>query len=88
MKKKHHKEEEIIKILKEADQLQDTAEICRKYNISQNTFYRWRSLYEGMEVSELKKLKTMEKENNELKRLVADLSLEVRILKDINSKKW
>ena len=88
MKKKHHKEEEIIKILKEAAQLQDTAEICRKYNISQNTFYRWRSLYDGMEVSELKKLKSMEKENSQLKRLVADLSLEIRILKDVNSKKW
>jgi putative transposase len=64
------------------------ADLLRKYNISQGTFYRWKSAYSGMQVSELKRLKGLEKENERLKRLVADQALDIVMLKDINSKNW
>jgi len=61
---------------------------CRENNISEQTFYRWRRKFGGMEVSEAKKLRELERENTELKKMVADLSLDVRMLKELNSKKW
>ena len=81
-------EEEIIRILKEAESGLPVSDLLRKYNIAQATFYRWKSAYSGMEVSELKRLKELEKENERLKRLVADQALDIVMLKDINSKKW
>lgn len=88
MKKNRYSEEEIIRIIKEYEQLQDIQEVCRRYNISDKTLYRWRTKYEGMESQEIRKLRNIEKENKDLKALVADLSLENKILKDVNSKKW
>ena len=88
MKKNKHSEEEIIKIIKEYEQLQDIQEVCRRYNISDKTLYRWRSKYEGMDSQDIRKLRGLERENKDLKSLVADLSLENKILKDVNSKKW
>lgn len=88
MKKSRHSEAEIVKILKEAEATGNIQEICRKYNISNATYYRWRDKYEGMEVNELKRLKSLEQENQRLKSLVAELSLDIKILKDVNSKKW
>lgn len=85
-KRKHHTEEEIIRILKEAEAGMPVADLLRKYNISQGTFYRWKSAYSGMQVNELKRLKELEKENERLKRLVADQALDIVMLKDINSK--
>ena len=85
-KRKHHSEELIIRILKEAEAGMPVADLLRKYNISQGTFYRWKSAYSGMQVSELKRLKALEKENERLKRLVADQALDIVMLKDINSK--
>ena len=85
-KRKHHSEEAIIRILKEAEAGMPVADLLRKYNISQGTFYRWKSAYSGMQVSELKRLKGLEKENERLKRLVADQALDIVMLKDINSK--
>ena len=87
-KRKHHSEELIIRILKEAEAGMPVADLLRKYNISHETFYRWKSAYSGMQVSELKRLKGLEKENERLKRLVADQALDIVMLKDINSKNW
>ena len=82
------KEEEIVKILKEAEQLGNVREVIRKYNVSEQSFYRWRQKYGGMETSEVRRLKDLERENAELKKIVADLTLDNRMLKDINAKKW
>jgi len=88
MKRKRFTEEQIIGILNEAEQTGNIREICRLNNISEQTFYRWRRKYGGMDVSEAKKLKDLERENAELKRIVADLTLDNRMLRDVNSKKW
>ena len=87
-KRKHHSEEEIIRILKEAEAGMAVADLLRKYNISQGTYYRWKSAYSGMQVNELKRLKELEKENARLKKLVAEQDLDIDILKDVNSKNW
>jgi putative transposase len=79
-------EEQIIKVLKAHENGQKAADIIRKYNISEQTFYRWKSKYGGMEVNEAKRLKQLEEENRRLKEIVADLSLDNRILKDVLSK--
>lgn len=88
MKGKRFKEEQIIGILKEAESGQALADLTRKHGISEGTYYRWKAKYGGMEVSDAQRLKALEDENRRLKRLVADLSLDVQILKDVNSKKW
>ncbi len=88
MKRKRFSEEQIIRILKEGEALGNVREVCRQHNISEQTFYRWRNKFGGMDVSEVKRLKGLEKENTELKKLVAELSLDNRMLKDVISKKW
>lgn len=88
MKKTRFSEEQIIRVLKEADGGLTIKEVCRRHGISPATFSNWRSKYGGMEVSDMRKLKALQDENNRLKRIVADLSLDITILKDINSKKW
>jgi putative transposase len=79
-------EEQIIRILKEQENGKKVSEIIRENNITEQTFYRWKSKYGGMEVSEAKRLRQLEEENRKLKELVADLSLDNRILKDVISK--
>ncbi len=88
MKNKRFKEEQIIRILHEAETGVTVADICRKYNCSEQSFYRWKSKYGGMDVSEAKRLKELENENAELKKMVAEQALDIRMLKDINSRKW
>jgi putative transposase len=88
MKGKRFTEEQIIGVLKEAEQVGNIREVCRVHNITEQTFYRWRNKYGGMDVSEAKRLKELERENSELKKIVAELSLDNRMLKDLNSKKW
>ena len=85
---KRFKEEEIVKILKEAEQVGNVREVIRKYNVSEQSFYRWRQKYGGMETSEVRRLKDLERENAELKKMVAEQALDIRMLKDINTKKW
>jgi len=85
---KRFKEEEIVKILKEAETVGNVREVIRKYNVSEQSFYRWRQKYGGMETSEVRRLKDLERENAELKKIVADLTLDNRMLRDVNSKKW
>lgn len=88
MKNKRFTEEQIIAVLKEGDSGLATPELCRKHGISAGTYYRWKSKYGGMEISDAKRLKALEEENRRLKRLVADQALDIQILKDVNSKKW
>lgn len=88
MKKSKFSEAQIFEILKEAEAGAKTPELCRKHGISSQTFYTWRSKYGGMALSELKRMKALEAENSELKKLVAELSLDIRILKVINAKKF
>ena len=88
MKRKRFTEEQIIGVLNEAEQTGNIREVCRLNNISEQTFYRLRAKFGGMDVSEAKRLKELERENSELKKIVADLTLDNRMLKDRNSKKW
>jgi putative transposase len=88
MKRKRFSEEQIIGILNEAEQTGNIREVCRAHNITETTFYRWRTKFGGMEVSDAKRLKDLERENAELKRMVAEQALDIRMLKDVNSKKW
>jgi putative transposase len=86
--KKRFSEEQIIKVLREQESGQPTAEVCRRHGISPATFYKWKAKFGGMDVSDARRLKTLESENARLKRLVANLSLDIEMLKDVNSKKW
>ncbi len=88
MKRARFTEEQIIGILKEAETAGNIRAVCREHNLTEQTFYRWRNKYGGMEVSEARKLRELERENSELKKIVADLTLDNRLLKDLNSKKW
>ena len=88
MKRKRFSEEQIIGILKAAEVTGNVRSACREHNVSEQTFYRWRQKFGGMEVSEAKKLRELERENTELKKMVAELSLDNRMRKDLNSKKW
>lgn len=86
--KKRYSEEQIIKAIKDHEAGGKPEDICRRLGISVGTFYNWRSKYAGMEVSEAKRMKELESENNKLKRILADKLLEVEALKDVISKKW
>ena len=88
MKRARFSEEQIIGILKAAEVAGTIREVIREHNITEQTFYRWRRKYGGMEVSEAKKMRDLSRENSELKKMVAELSLDNRMLKELNSKKW
>ena len=85
---KRFKEEQIVTILKEAEAVGCVRDVIRKYNVSEQSLYRWRQKYGGLETSDVRRLKDLERENTELKKIVAEQSLDIRMLKDINSKKW
>lgn len=86
--KKRFTEEQIVKVLGEAQAGVKVDELCRRHGVSLATFYNWRSKYRGMSIPDLKRLKSLEQENSRLKRLVADLSLDNAALKDVVSRKW
>lgn len=88
MKRKRFTEEQIIKALKEVDGGAEARDVCRRMGVSEQSFYRWRRRFGGMEVSEARRLRELEAENGRLKRMVADLMLDNQILRDVNSKKW
>jgi putative transposase len=83
-----YSEEQIIRILKEVEGGTSVAEVCRKYGVSEQTVYRWRSRYGGLETSELQRLRELETENARLKKIVAQQVLDIDALKDLVSKKW
>jgi putative transposase len=88
MKQKRHTTEEIIRILREADQGKSTEAICREHNITTTSYYRWKKKYGGMELQDARRYRELEKENGELKKIVADQMLKIRVLEEVNSKKW
>jgi putative transposase len=88
MKRSRFSEEQIIGILKEHQAGHSAAELCRKYGISDATFYNWRSKYSGMEVSEAKRLKALEDENRKLKKLLAESMLDAATLKELLGKNF
>jgi putative transposase len=88
MKKNKWNVEKIVSILKENEAGVSASELCRKYGMSDATFYNWRKKYGGMTVSDARRLKELESENARLKRIVANKELEIDALKDVLSKNW
>jgi putative transposase len=86
--KKRHSEEQIIRILREAERSETSIrEVCRQHNITEQTLYRWRNKYGGMDVADARRLKDLESENARLKRLVAEQMLVIDGLKEFSRKK-
>lgn len=88
MRRRQYSEEQIVGILKEAEAGAKPAELCRRYGMSKETFYRWRRMYGGLEVGETRRLKALEEENRRLKQVVADQALNLQVLKELLGKKW
>ena len=88
MKRSRFSEEHIIAILKEQEAGMATADVCRRHGVSSATFYKWKAKYGGLEVSEAKRLRSLEDENRRLKKLLAEAMLDNAMLKDIATKKW
>jgi putative transposase len=88
MRKGRYTGEQIIKVLGEQESGAKVFELCRKYGISEQTFYRWRSKYGGMSVSEARRLKALEEENQRLKQIVGEQALDIRALKAALEKKY
>ena len=87
MKNSRFTEVQIIKILSEQQQGKTVNEICREHGISQPTFYKWKSKYGGLDVQQLSKMKEMEKQLSQYKKIVAEQTLEIVVLKDVIEKK-
>ena len=88
MRRSRFSDKQIIGILKEHQAGLSASELCRKYGVSDATFYKWRSKYGGMEVSEARRLKALEEENAKLKRLLADAMLDVSTLREMLGKNF
>jgi len=89
MKKKRYNAEQIVRILQEAQRGGTTiGDLCRRYEVSEATYYRWRQIYADMKVPEVKRLRELEQENARLKRLVAERDLEIDAMQEVLSKKW
>lgn len=88
MKAKRYSEEQIIGVLREAEAGAKTKDLCRKYGISEPTFYNWKAKYGGMTVSDARRLKELEGENAKLKKLLAESELDKAALKDLLGRKW
>ena len=88
MKRKRFSEEQIAFALRQAESGTTIEEICRKMGVSEPTFYRWKKVYAGMGIAEIRRLKQLEDENAKLKRVVADLKLDKAMLQDVLRKKW
>ena len=88
MVRKRYTEEQIISVLKEAEAGAKPGDLCRKYGMSEATYYNWKAKYAGLTVSELKRLKALEEENRRLKQIVAEQALDNRALKELLSKNF
>jgi len=87
MKKGRFSEEKMVAILQEAEQ-STVAEVAKKYGVSEASIYNWRKHFNGMQPSDVRRLKTVEQENARLKKILAERDLEIEIMKEINVKKW
>ena len=88
MKARQYTEEQIIAVLREGEAGAKAADLCRKYGMSDATYYNWKSKYAGLTVSELKRLKALEEENRRLKQIVGEQALDIRALKELLSKNF
>ena len=88
MKAKRYAEEQIITVLKEGEARASVTDLCRKYGMSDATYYNWKAKYAGLTVSELKRLKALEEENRRLKQIVGEQALDIRALKELLSKNF
>jgi len=88
MRKSRYSQEQIIRVLRQVESGQKVKEVTREHGISEQTYYRWKSKYGGMSISEAKRLKQLESENRQLKKLVADLSLDKQMLQEVLGRKW
>lgn len=88
MKRSKFTEEQILAIVKEGEAGRKVADLCRTHGITEQTYYRWKSKYGGMELSELQRLKQLEDENRRLKHIVAEQTLDIQALKAVVGKKW
>ena len=88
MKRKRFSVEQIVVVLKQAELGLSVAELTRQVGISEQTFYRWKKQYGGLQSDQVREFKVLQDENARLKKLVAELSLDKAILQDIHSKKW
>ena len=84
--KKRFIKEQIVRILQEAEAGMSVGDVCRKHNVSEQSLYRWKTRYGSMSVSEVKRLRELEGENAQLKKIVAEQALDIRMLKDVNQK--
>jgi putative transposase len=88
MRRSRYTEEQIVTALRQAEAGTPVAEICRKFEVTEGTLYRWKKHFGGLGVSELRELRQLREENRKLKQLVADLSLDKRILQESLRKQW
>jgi putative transposase len=88
MKRKRFSVEQIVAVLKQAELGMPVSDLTRQVGISEQTYYRWKKQYAGLQSDQVRELKQLQEENSRLKRLVAELSLDKAILQDINAKKW
>lgn len=87
MKKNRYTDEKIVAILREAA-VTIVPQAARKHGVSEQSIYRWKKLYDGMQVSDVKELKAMREENSRLKKLLAERDLEIEVMREIQAKKW
>jgi putative transposase len=88
LKARQYTEEQIIAVLKEGEAGAKITDLCRKYGMSDATYYNWKAKYAGMTASDLKRLKALEEENRRLKQIVGEQALDIRALKDLLSKNY
>ena len=88
MKRKRYTSEQVVSIMKEVEGGLSIADVCRKYGVSQGTFFRWKAKYAGLEVSDVQRMRDLADENGRLKKLVAEQALALDAMKDVLQKKW
>lgn len=88
MRKSRFTEEQIVQVLQEWDKGAKLADLVRRHGVTEQTLYRWKKKYGGLQVNEAKRLKALEDENRQLKRLVAEQALNLQVVKDLLGKKW